>query len=166
VVLAYEQVGADVGGEETALVDLLADGGREPAAEMEDRELKAYLRQAVVHLPERQRLVVVGYFVEERTSEELARFLGVTESRVSQIRSEALANLRRGIEAQYEDPEPRSDHGDDAGEGSLVDRRRAAYAARIRDACTLGERVSAPRAGDRTEDLRDEIERLVAAGRG
>jgi RNA polymerase sigma factor for flagellar operon FliA len=46
--------------------------------------------------------VIVGYFLDGKTSQELARFLGVTESRVSQLRSEALRNLRLGIEAQYE----------------------------------------------------------------
>ena len=70
--------------------------------ELETRELHAYLRDAVHLLPERHRLVVVGYFLEGRTSQELARFLGVTESRVSQLRSEALEMLREGIEAQYE----------------------------------------------------------------
>jgi hypothetical protein len=48
--------------------------------------------------------VIVGYFLEGRTSQELARFLGVTESRISQLRSEALEMLREGIEAQYEAP--------------------------------------------------------------
>ena len=39
--------------------------------------------------------MIVGYFLEGRTSQELARFLGVTESRVSQLRSEALAMLEK-----------------------------------------------------------------------
>jgi RNA polymerase sigma factor for flagellar operon FliA len=47
--------------------------------------------------------VVIGYFLEGRSSGELARFLGVTESRVSQLRTEALGLLRDAINAQYDD---------------------------------------------------------------
>jgi RNA polymerase sigma factor for flagellar operon FliA len=74
-------------------------------------------------------LVIVGYFLEDRTSQDLARFLGVTESRISQLRSEALAMLREGIEAQYapDDPEPVLARG-------RVARRKAGYATAIRDA--------------------------------
>ena len=63
--------------------------------------MRAYLRDAVHLLPERHRLVITGYFLEGRTSEELARFLSVTESRISQLRSEALEMLREAIESQY-----------------------------------------------------------------
>ena len=51
--------------------------------------MRAYLRDAVHLLLERHRLVITGYFLEGRTSEELARFLAVTESRIPQPRSEA-----------------------------------------------------------------------------
>ena len=61
-----------------------------------------YLRDAVGLLPERHRIVIVGYFLEGRTSTEIADLLGVTESRVSQLRSESLEMLREGIEAQYQ----------------------------------------------------------------
>jgi RNA polymerase sigma factor FliA len=103
VVLALEHETTDDADEDLTLVDVLTDHSAvEPSEELESRELHAYLRDAVHLLPERQRLVIVGYFLEGRTSQELARFLGVTESRISQLRSEALLNLRQGIEAQYE----------------------------------------------------------------
>jgi RNA polymerase sigma factor FliA len=117
VVLALEHETTDDSDEELTLVDVLTDRGAvEPSEELEIRELHAYLRDAVNLLPERQRLVITGYFLEGKTSIDLARFLGVTESRISQLRSEALRNLRLGIEAQYgaeaaadlEDPSPRS----------------------------------------------------------
>ncbi|MBT7431047.1 MAG: sigma-70 family RNA polymerase sigma factor [Ilumatobacter sp.] len=71
--------------------------------QLEGRELYAYLQDAISLLPERHRLVIVGYFLEEKTSVDLARFLGVTESRVSQLRSDAIEMLRLGITSQYED---------------------------------------------------------------
>lgn len=102
VILAFDHLVSDNPDEELTLVDVIADvSAVEPCQELEKRELHAYLRDAIALLPERQRLVIVGYFLQERTSQDLARFLGVTESRVSQMRTEALEALRRGIDAQY-----------------------------------------------------------------
>ena len=115
--------------EDLSLVDVLVDRtATEPSEELENREMRAYLRDAVKLLPERHRLVVVGYFLEGRTSEDLATFLGVTESRISQLRSEALVMLKEGIEAQFVPPEPEETSPLTSGR---VARRKAAYAAAI-----------------------------------
>ncbi len=125
VVLALDHETGGESDEELTLVDVLADRGAvNPAEELETRELHAYLRDAVGLLPERQRLVIVGYFLEGRTSQDLARFLGVTESRISQLRSEALANLKLGIEAQYS----ADDDVDAQALKGRVAKRQAAYA--------------------------------------
>jgi RNA polymerase sigma factor for flagellar operon FliA len=105
VVLALEHIVAKTEDDDLSLGDVLADRTAiEPSEELETRELLGYLRDAVGLLPERHRIVIVGYFLEGRTSLELAQLLGVTESRISQLRSEALLMLREGIEAQYEAP--------------------------------------------------------------
>jgi RNA polymerase sigma factor FliA len=72
-------------------------------------------------------VVVEGYFFEERLMQDIADELGVTESRVSQMRAEALALLRDGMNAQL-DPElvPAEDRPD-----SRVAKRKAAYYAAI-----------------------------------
>jgi RNA polymerase sigma factor FliA len=115
--------------EDLSLVDVLCDRtATEPSEELEGREMRSYLRDAVKLLPERHRLVIVGYFLEGRTSEELATFLGVTESRVSQLRSEALIMLREGIEAQYEHEAAPEVQAPLTGR---VARRKATYAAAI-----------------------------------
>jgi RNA polymerase sigma factor for flagellar operon FliA len=137
VVLALEHVVADADAEGLTLVDVLADRTAvEPAEELETRELLGYLRDAVSLLPERHRIVVVGYFLEGRTSLELATLLGVTESRVSQIRSESLEMLRDGIEAQY------SSVDEPAGEGRAA-RRRADFATAIGGASVWRDRLVA-----------------------
>ncbi|HKY16740.1 MAG TPA: sigma-70 family RNA polymerase sigma factor, partial [Microthrixaceae bacterium] len=123
------------------------------SAELEQRELHAYLRDAIALLPERQRLVIVGYFLQERTSDELARFLGVTESRVSQMRTEALETLRAGIEAQYQ-PAP-VDLDADAEPLGRRDKRQANYARAI------GLRQDFPDRITRSRGFEDE--RLVEA---
>jgi len=130
VVLALEHAVSDATEDDLTLVDVLSDRSvLEPLEELEGRELHAYLRDAVHLLPERHRLVIVGYFLEGRTSQDLARFLGVTESRVSQLRSEALIMLKEGIEAQYAGPvtPPEQSVG-------RVARRKATYAAAISEA--------------------------------
>jgi RNA polymerase sigma factor for flagellar operon FliA len=137
VVLALEHEVNEDAEEDLTLVDVLSDRSTlEPLEELESRELHAYLRDAVSLLPERQRLVIVGYFIEGRTSQDLARFLGVTESRVSQLRSEALQMLREGIEAQYSGQS--IDVDQPAGR---VARRKAHYAAAIADASAWQNRI-------------------------
>jgi RNA polymerase sigma factor FliA len=90
-----------------AIDDRLVDRtAPEPGDALEDRELVGHLRAAVRQLPDRQRVVIVGYFMDGRTSQELAGRLGVTESRVSQLRSQALAMLRGAIESRYADERP------------------------------------------------------------
>ncbi len=135
VVLALEYEVSD-SDEELTLVDVLSDTStKEPSEELETRELHAYLRDAVKLLPERHRLVVVGYFLEGQKSQDLAKLLGVTESRISQLRSEALVMLKDGIEAQYEgEPE--------AEPAGRVARRKAGYATAINDASHWHNRLN------------------------
>ena len=139
VVLALEHEVTEDSEEDLTLVDVLVDRSQlEPLEELETRELHAYLRDAVDLLPERQRLVIIGYFLEGRTSLELAEFLGVTESRISQLRSEALEMLREGIEAQYEAdgaPRPAED-----GVGRVA-KRKANYAASIAERSQWQDRL-------------------------
>ena len=95
--LEYEVNDAD---EDLTLVDVLSDTSTvEPSEELEHRELLAYMRDAIELLPERHRVVIAGYFMHGRKSQDIADELGVTESRISQLRSEALEMLRDGITA-------------------------------------------------------------------
>ena len=136
VVLALDHETSADTDEDLTLVDILSDDNAvEPSEELETRELHNYLRDAVKLLPERQRLVIVGYFLEGKTSKELARFLGVTESRVSQLRSEALRNLKLGIEAQYD-----SSSEAEAPVGRVA-KRQAAYVDQIGEASQWRNRL-------------------------
>jgi len=136
VVLALEYDVND-GEEDLTLVEVLTDGSTlEPSEELENRELHSYLRDAVHLLPERHRIVVAGYFLEGRKSQELASHLGVTESRISQLRSEALEMLREGISAQYE-----ADHAVEERPQGRVARRKAGYANAIAEASPWHSRI-------------------------
>jgi len=137
VVLALEHETTDEVEKDLTLVDVLVDHSSiEPSNELEIRELHSYLRDAISLLPERHRFVVIGYFLEGRTSQDLADFLGVTESRISQLRSESLLMLKEGIESQYVDDTP--DPSDVSGR---VARRKATYAKGIGDATRFGDRM-------------------------
>jgi len=91
-------------------------------------ERKAYLMDAVGALPERLRRVVIGYFFEERSMQDLADELGVSESRISQLRAEALLLLRDGVNSQLEPDavpeEPRPNGRVAASQGDVLRRGR------------------------------------------
>ncbi len=67
---------------------------RSPLMEYERQEVRARLMTAIDHLRERERQVVALYYVEELTMKETGAVLGLTESRVSQIHTQALLHLR------------------------------------------------------------------------
>ena len=133
VLLALD-AGADAEEGDT-LGDTLPDHAPEPVAVLEERELHAYLRDALRLLDERHQLVVIGYFIEGRSSSDLARFLGITESRVSQLRTEALALLRDGIDAQYGAPRPAAELP------ARVVKRRAAFAQALGESSPWRDRL-------------------------
>ncbi|MGH1492437.1 MAG: sigma-70 family RNA polymerase sigma factor [Acidimicrobiales bacterium] len=78
---------------------------RDRAEEIVDhQELIGYLRDGVSLLPERHRAIVVGYYFEGQSITDLGAYLGVSQSRASQIKDEALKLLRKGIQGVYRDP--------------------------------------------------------------
>lgn len=89
----------------TTLSETVADRtGLGIEGDLDDRELRGYLRDAISLLPERHRLVIVGHFMEGRSMTELGDLLGVTQSRASQLKEDALRLIREGVRAQYRDP--------------------------------------------------------------
>jgi len=101
------------------------------------RERIGYLHDAVTALPERLRYVVEASFLRERPLAEVAAELGVTESRVSQLRTEALALLKDGLTTHMDQRETGT------AKDSCVARRRAVYAAQIAARSTMATRLAA-----------------------
>lgn len=110
-----------------------------PLTQVLEGELRGYLVDAVAVLPERLRHVVLAHFFDERELRDIAAELGVSASRISQMRAEALILLRDGINAQLE-PEKVTD----LGETSLTARRRASYF-RLVAAANVSERATGDR---------------------
>lgn len=75
-------------------VDMLVDQNASPDGEMEGRELRRLLASGVDNLPERERLVIGLYYFEGLTFKEIGKVLGVSESRVYQLHTQAMGRLR------------------------------------------------------------------------
>jgi len=118
---------------------LLSGGEDSPEDILLERERRGYLLDSVKSLPDRLKRVVVGYFFEELSMQELGDELGVSESRVSQLRAEALLLLKDGITSQLE-PESLPDEPRPNGR---VARRKAAYYAEIAEASDYRSRLVA-----------------------
>jgi RNA polymerase sigma factor for flagellar operon FliA len=136
----------------------IASGDAGPEDQLLDREKKAYLMDAVGALPERLRRVVIGYFFEERSMQDLADELGVSESRISQLRAEALLLLRDGVNSQLEPDavpaEPRPN--------GRVARRKATYYAAVAAGSDYRTRLSAREI--EAEQLDEQSDRRAVAG--
>ena len=88
--------GAD--GDQVSLLDTIEDqAGPRPADALDETEVRETLADAIARLPEREKLVITLYYYEELTLREIGEVLGVTESRVSQLHTEAVHRLRAAI---------------------------------------------------------------------
>ncbi len=86
-------VGSDRG-EQVSLLDTLADRGTDPTMALEGEETRGLLAAAINSLSEREKIVVTLYYFEGLTLAEIGDILGVTESRVCQIHTKAVGQLR------------------------------------------------------------------------
>lgn len=76
--------------------------GEDPAEIVDQEALKELLARAVERLPERDRIVVSLYYHDELTLREIGEVLDVTESRVCQIHTQAIARLRASVSEMLE----------------------------------------------------------------
>lgn len=90
--------------DDATLADLIEERSRDllPEESLQQRELVGTLRTAITTLPDVQREVVERYYFDGEYLHEIAASLGVTEARVSQIRSEALNSVRAYFSEAYE----------------------------------------------------------------
>jgi len=72
-----------------------------PSRLLERSELQRLLAQAIERMPETERLVLSLYYHEELTLREIAGIVHLHESRVSQLKSQAILRLRSWIEKRW-----------------------------------------------------------------
>ena len=102
-VIALDEL-LNVGGErgdKLSLVDTLEDTRAEDPVEVfETEETKYLLSRAINTLPEREKIVVTLYYYEGLTLAEIGQVLGVTESRICQMHTKAVLQLRAKLAEQ------------------------------------------------------------------
>ena len=118
--------------------DLVTERAPGPEDMLVRREQIGYLHHAIASLPDRLQTVITEYFLKERPMASIAADLGVTESRISQLRAEALTLLKDGMNTHL-DPElaPAPQNPE-----SITARRRASYYANLADNTTLNSRLA------------------------
>lgn len=92
LVLSYDDVLTDNPNLETS-----DDETPAPEAQVSNDQLKQLLMAAIDALPEREKLVMTLYYQEELNLKEIGAVLDVTESRVSQLHSQAIKRIRARI---------------------------------------------------------------------
>ncbi len=77
----------------------LADQQADPASLLRSQRLRGALVQAIEQLPEREQQMMSMYYEHDMNLKEIAAVLGVTESRICQLHSQAIARLRAKMRA-------------------------------------------------------------------
>ena len=90
LVMSFEDMGID----NDAIASELADRTPGPIDKVQNEAFKRSLVDAISSLPEREKLVMTLYYDEELNLREIGAVIGVSESRVSQIHSQALIRLQ------------------------------------------------------------------------
>ena len=107
-IMALDEVMRSDRSERSTLGDSLPDRGIGPVDTLEAKESKRALINAVEGMPERERTVLLMYYYDELTLSEIGEVLGVTESRVCQIHTKALRQLRSKLADRSEGTSRRS----------------------------------------------------------
>ena len=82
-------------------VDTLADMGQpDPVSGLEGNETRMLLASSINSLSEREKMVITLYYFEGLTLAEIGDVLGVIESRVCQIHTKAVSQLRNFLKEQ------------------------------------------------------------------
>ena len=99
-VVALDEVlspGADRG-EAITLGDTIADARAGPTAVFEVEEMRQLLAEEINRMPEREKVVLTLYYYENLTLGDIGQVLGVTESRVCQVHTKAMIQLRSRLQ--------------------------------------------------------------------
>jgi len=84
------------------LLRFIADDQEEwPSRQLERSELKRLLAATIARMPDIEKTVLSLYYHEEMTLREIAKIVHLHESRISQLKSQAVLRLRAAMEKQW-----------------------------------------------------------------
>ena len=86
------------------VADTIPDAGMGPLAAFEEGETRRMLVAAINRLPEREKVVLALYYYENLTLGQIGQILGITESRVCQIHTKAVLQLRSKLGQSEREP--------------------------------------------------------------
>ncbi len=95
--ISFEELGISDSNDKSKLMKYLVDDDEDALAHTSYRELKEVLGRSINDLPEKDKMVLSLYYFDEMTMKEIGKVLGISESRVSQIHSRAILNLRKKL---------------------------------------------------------------------
>jgi RNA polymerase sigma factor FliA len=98
--ISLEEIGYSSKDEKEKLINYLVDNDDDALTLTRLKELKTAMAEAIEQLPEKEQLVISLYYLDELTMKETGKVLGITESRVSQIHSQAIRHLRAKLRKQ------------------------------------------------------------------
>jgi len=98
--ISLEEIGYSSKDEKEKLINYLVDSDDDALTLTRLKELKAAMAKAIDQLPQKEKLVISLYYIDELTMKETGKVLGITESRVSQIHSQAIRHLRAKLRKQ------------------------------------------------------------------
>ena len=86
---------SDSSGDQVSLLDTIEDrDAPDPEQSLNAGDVRDQISAAIADLPEREKVVIALYYYEGLTLREIGEVLGVTESRICQIHSQAISRLR------------------------------------------------------------------------
>lgn len=93
--MSLDESWQDDEGNTVSLLDLIEDSSAaNPQNQLIKRQLVESLGSAIDNLPEKEKIVITLYYYEELNLKEIGEIIGLTESRVSQLHSQAVLRLR------------------------------------------------------------------------
>ena len=84
-------------GDEDFLERHFTDNNADPSNILEEKNVKALVVKAIERLPEREKMMMALYYEQDLNLREIGEVMGVTESRVCQLHSQAVVRLRAKI---------------------------------------------------------------------
>jgi RNA polymerase sigma factor FliA len=102
--LNYDDLNSLTKTDKKSMMGLIENGKlNNPFAEVSRQNLKGMVEKAINDLPEKQRLVLALYYYEDMNLKEIGKVLEVTESRVSQLHTQAVLRLKSKLKNNFDE---------------------------------------------------------------
>lgn len=102
--LNFDDLASLTKADKKSMIGLIENGKiPNPFAEISRGDVKKLIEKAIKELPEKQRLVLALYYYEDLNLKEIGDILEVTESRVSQLHTQAILKLKAKLKNRFDE---------------------------------------------------------------